>query len=232
MNRGEVLRHDGVVVEAFDDLSISVRVPALADSVLPDVRPEVVSAVRWRPRPGDRVVILQRMAPLHPELAFTWLGLAWDAANRAVLPTWLLPGQVHIVSEDGTVQVALEDWTEHPPELPGTDPTAPSVGHDGPYLRLGSVEADEPAMLGRVWQRKMTSAVDAIADAADALRDLADRLAAAAWIVSTGGTASPTPVDILAFNGISAAAGTIHTQMAQLRTELHEATSRHVLVLP
>ncbi len=112
MKSGEAKLHTGIVVDAFNDLSIKVTVRTYADTVIDDVGPEAVGAVRYRPRVGDKVRILERVAPLRPEKALTWLGWAWDPEDTRLIPPWLEADEVALLSQDGVVGIVLEDIPE------------------------------------------------------------------------------------------------------------------------
>lgn len=221
MNAGDVKRHEGTVVEAGNDLTLSVYVPGVSDTPLEDVSPECVTAVRWRPREGDQVVIYQRMGALRPELAFTWVGWAPDYDDDHLVPDYLDAGKVHLLSEDGLVGIALEDEADEF-ALPSGSLT------DGAHVRLGRHDATEPVVLGAVYKDKLELILDRMIQAADALASTASTLATAVWPVSAVPTASPSLDDAATFAAAQSDASAVSAALTTLKGEIDETLSDFV----
>lgn len=241
MNFGDIIRHEGTVTEAGDDLSISVMVPSISDTPLDDVGPEFVFPLRWRPREGDLVVIHQRAGALRPEQQFTWAGWSWNADDRIhLLPPWLDAGKLHLISEDGRIVIALED------EADPIDIAASGAGvlvpGEQPFLRLGRRDATEQLVCGLLWRTKLEDVIAELITTADKLEKAAATLETAVWDVpagllvapSGGGpvtgttTASPTSADSTAFKDVKDSAATVSTSLTSLRDSLHEVLSDYV----
>ena len=180
MNDRDIRRHEGVVVEAGHDMTIAVQVDTVNDEPLPDVRPEAIGPVRWRPKEGDRVVVYERVGPLRPAVAFTYVGLAPDIEDDELVPGYLEPGRVHIIGEDGVTVVSLEDDADAV-ELPDGADSATSI------VRIGREDATEPLVLGGVWRAKMRLILDEMVDTAQALKDAAEAIRDASWSVPATG---------------------------------------------
>jgi len=155
---GDVLYHSGPCVEAYADLTITVSLPTLADEPL-TVRPEYVTPLRWRPREGAEVAVIQRgTTTINLEDGLTWLGEVWEDDEgdaQIIVPAYLDAGMVHLVSELADLVVSLED------DLDGS----------GAILRLGRSDSAEPLVCGDLYKTWMESVLDEI-DAA--LAQLAD----------------------------------------------------------
>jgi len=198
MNTKDLRRHVGVVIESGDDMTLAVSVPSLADQVIDLVRPEVIGPVRWRPREGQRVVIYERIGPLRPDIALTWVGYEHDPQSGHLTPTYLDSGKVHIVSEDATILVALEDDTEDTITLPtnGGETLA------GPFLRLATKDAAEPVMLGlehKDWAENLIDDIEDLRAQAEATATAAESYTqavqtyAAQAVIAWGGLLGPPP---------------------------------------
>jgi hypothetical protein len=175
----DIRKHEGVVTEAGNDMTLSVLVESVGDTPIPDVRPESVSPVRWRPAEGDRVVVVERVGPQFQDTAFTWLGLAPDVAAAPIVPGYLEPGRVHIVGEDGIIVLSLEDDADAV-TLPDSSSSPTSI------VRLGREDADEPLVLGGVLHTKLGLVLDEMVDTAQALKDCAEAVRDGAWTVPPG----------------------------------------------
>lgn len=228
MNHGDVKRHEAVVAESGDDMSLAVDAPGIAEKTLDDVHPECLTPLRWRPKEGKKVVLYQRVGPLRPDLALTWAGYAYDEHDDDLVPDYLDPGKVHLISDDGDVVIVLEDATETDIELPTT---AAGERRYGPFLRLGSPDATEPLVLGAVYKDWMEDVLDRLIAIADNLESAAATLKASVWAVvgGGGGTASPPAPDIATYSAIETAAGTASNALSNLKDDLPDQLSRYAL---
>lgn len=142
MNRGDIITHVGQVTEAYTDMSISVLVPAIAESPIDQVRPEFASPLKWVPREGDDVLLFQRLGSLRPDMALTWVGWAYDDGSTHIVPPWMEAGVTALTGVDNRVGVFIDD-DEHP-----TGSTSDPAG----ALRLGRYDGDEPVVLGDLYK--------------------------------------------------------------------------------
>lgn len=237
MNFTDVRRHIGIVDASFHDLSISVVVPALNhETALPDVLPEFTTPLRWRPREGDSVVIYERLPALRPELALTWGGWASDPEDVHLVPPWLAPGCVHLLSEDGHVLVALED--DEPELLDAAGNPTPRTA----AIRIGRRDAAEPLLIGTVYRGWMEATVDLVRDLVDALNTLNSARAAVrtaeqvkltaegVWVNAHPANPAAITTYASAVTAYATAVGTYQTAVAAFETSL--ATIRTALVGP
>jgi len=140
-------------------MSLSVKCAELTgdeDVVLDFVDPEAVTPVRWRPRPDDKVILLQRIAPLQGDAGgVTWLGWPSDDTIAHITPTYINPGEVHLISEDGHVDISLEDAPESATEHAGRSTADSLPTQTSPALRLGRYDATSRVVCGtelKTWQ--------------------------------------------------------------------------------
>ena len=236
MNSGDIVTHEGIVREAYQDMTLDILVPALAGgAVIEDVAPESVSPVRWRPRVGDRVRVLQRAHPLRPDLSLTWTGWSYerlsdDDESTHLIPTWMEAGQVHLLSEDDLVHIVLID------ESTSTKTIAAAAGGtadaSAPFLLLGSKDATEQAVCGNLWLEKARSVITEVRDVVAELQKVADALKTAVWPVAGGGggTASPNAADALVFTDVSLKCSAIDGDLQALHDSAYEALSKYVFL--
>ena len=149
-------RYIGTVEEAYSDLTLKVACDQLGGEMLDDVHPEAVGPVRWRPRPGDKVVLYKRGNTLRPDTEVTWVGWLSAPEDEHLVPTFIDAGEVHITSEDGDVTIALEDVPEGQKAIDDrtkNDDDLPKDKHAA--LRLGRHDASESLVLGQVYKSWM-----------------------------------------------------------------------------
>lgn len=217
MKSGEAKLHTGIVVDAFNDLSIKVTVRTYADTDVDDVGPESVGAVRWRPRKGDKVRLLERVAPLRPEKALTWLGWAWDPEDTRLVPPWLEADEVALLSQDGDVGIVLEDIPE--------DVTGRTVNAAGwpaatdPATRIGAQDASESLLCGQLYQTWMASVTQALIDLANAVETVNTALAIHVHASAVGPTGPPD--NAATYTAQATVAGTSEATITTRRGELN-----------
>lgn len=217
MKSGEAKLHTGIVVDAYNDMSIKVTVRSFADTDIDDVGPEAVSALRWRPRIGDKVRILERVAPLRPEKALTWLGWAWDPEDTRLFPEWLEADEVALLSQDGVVGVVLEDVPEV--TTGRTQNVANWPAATDPALRLGAQSASESLICGQLYQTWMASTTQALIDLADAVETIATALAVHLHPTAVG--PSGPPDNAATYTAQSTVAGASEATITTRRGELN-----------
>lgn len=218
MKSGEAKLHTGIVVDAFNDMSIKVTIRTYGDTPIDDVGPEAVTVVRWRPRAGDKMRILERVAPLRPEKALTWLGWAWDPEDTRLYPPWLEADEVALLSQDGDVHVVLEDVPE---DTTGRTQNAASwPAATDPALRLGAQSASESLLCGQLYQTWMASTTQALIDLADAVETIATALAVHVH-VETGGT-TLIPSNAATYTAQSIVAAASEATISARRVELND----------
>ena len=149
LRHGDVLYHTGLVLESYHDLTVMVDIPSISDDPL-TIGPEAVTPMRWRPREGARIAILQRgTTTIHLNDGLTWLGEVWkddEEQEHIILPTYLDNGTVHLVSELASVVVALVD----------------DLDDTGEFLLLGRSDSAEPLVCGDLYKTWMESTLDEI----------------------------------------------------------------------
>lgn len=210
---GNIKFHVGVVTAAYDDLSLDVDLPTLADAAIPGIRPLFVTPNRWAPAEGTRVVIIERATSAGLAESLAWLGNEWidresttqDATERAVVPTDLDPGDQRWRSNEGRVVIQLED---------GVHESAPGAGL--PAVRLGRKDATEPLLLGTQYKAWMEATVQAVRDFRAATEALRTALAA----FSTTSQQALDPVLVAAAVTLSAALIPVGTSLATVEATL------------
>ena len=217
MNAGDVLVHRGCkVLASFNDMSIEVECPG-HDAPLEDVLPEFVSPLRWRPKPGDRVTLYERIPSTRPDAGVTWAGWTCETGNTSLVPTWLDPGKVHVISEEGEVCIALEDRP---------DPDAAQGAGNLPAVRVGGRAADSPLVCGTEFEAWAGAVLDAIKSLSDAVKGQATALKAHTHPVS--GTATGVPADIVSYQTTESVADSTSSTISTKKGDIPDILSDFV----
>jgi hypothetical protein len=215
MNRGDIIRHEGTVDAAYNDMTIDVLVPGINDSVpLTGIEKEWIDPMRWKPRAGDLVVLWQRMAPLHPDRAVTWIGWASDDDDTRLVPPWLDGGKLPLISEDSSVAIVLEDENDD------------GLNSDGPIVRLGGPAANEPVVIGTVYKAWMEGVLDEVISHVDTAWAALQGLQAFALTSSTATTATQIAAAALtltnAIAGLSMSSAALTTKKGEIEDHLSD----------
>ena len=228
MNVGDVKVHEGTVIEAGHDMTISAQVDSIADTPLPDIGPEAVSPVRWRPAEGQAVRIYERVGP-----TYTWAGLAPATGDPTIVRGEMDAGNVCIIGEDGVTWICLEDDGDMIPMPDGL------TFSNGSQIRLVRPDATEPLVLGGVWRTKLRAILDVLIQLSNSFGAVSTTLQNAnSWNVPALGlsdsapapvtgaaTLTPPVADIDDFVAGTAAATAASNALTLLKVQLDEALS-------
>ncbi|MGE0229463.1 MAG: hypothetical protein AB7U23_13250 [Dehalococcoidia bacterium] len=214
MNSGDVHIHKGCrVVDSHNDLSIQVECPG-HDTALEDVRPEFVSPLYWRPKPGDMVTLYERIPSTRPDAGVTWAGWTHRTGDTSLLPDWLAPGKVHLVSEEGGVSIALEDRP---------DPDSAQGPGNLPAARFGRHDADSPLVCGTEHKALLEGIIDTVKGLADAVQAMATALATHTHAVS--GAATLAPADAANYTNAASSAGNASSALTTKKSQIPDTLS-------
>lgn len=213
MNAGDIITHRNcLVVDSGNDLTIDVECPG-HDDTLEGVRPEYISPLRWRPKPGDRVTLYERIPSTRPDVGVTWVG--WTHGDgTALIPPWLDPGKVHVISEEGEVVVALEDRP---------DPEAAQGPGNLPAARFGRYDADSPMVCGTEHKALLEGILDTVKGFADAMQAMATALAAHTHEVA--GAVTVAPADAASYTNAATLAGNASSALATKKGQISDTLS-------
>lgn len=159
MNLGDIEELVGTVTESRDDLTLEVDFGTFGQ--LPDVHPEAITPLRWRPDVGARVRCYRRMGD-----RVTWVGIHGDPDVEAPAD-WQLPAKLALLSERGDVGIHLEDGA--------------ADEQDQPRLRVGHAAADSPAVCGteyKGWAEDLIDHLKALDDEVERLRGVVGQVVA------------------------------------------------------